>query len=76
MKSGEERLREAIGRLRSRQKPAKPEALGPDWAVWIESRLDRLESRQKWILGLSIAILAAVLGLKPELLAQIAQGIQ
>ena len=72
LQPGETRLRAAIRRISKRfqsQPPPAPE--DPQWPPSIEARLRRLESRQRWLLALSVATLAAVSGIKPELIADI-----
>lgn len=66
---GEDALKRALARIRRPKKGLLP----PDspWGQQIEARLHRLESRQKWAIGLSIATLAAVLGLRPQDIARI-----
>lgn len=66
---GEHRLREVLRRIKKRRPCYLPNST--EWAGEIEHRLDKLEARQKWLLTLSIATLATVAGVKPELLADI-----
>jgi len=70
MKPGETRLRQTLRRLK-RPPRTKPTPLQEDWAAWVERRIAALETRQKWILALSIATLATVAGFNPQLLADL-----
>ena len=67
---GEDRLRKAIHRRLSPRRggiqggPARRDAPQPyddDWGWWIEQRLTRLESGQKWLIGLAISTLVATI---------------
>ena len=67
---GEARLRKAIHRHLSPRAggikggPARRDAPQPyddDWGWWIEQRLTRLESGQKWLIGLAISTLVATI---------------
>lgn len=63
-KPGERRLRATIRRISStRTKPrcADPQPYEPDWGWWVERRLAKIESTQKWLIGLAASALIAQL---------------
>jgi AraC-like DNA-binding protein len=80
MKPGEHRLRDAIRRIRD-ARPFRPKDRvtftidSERWAVEVNQRLHSLETRQKWLIALSITTLAVVLKVSPESLATLLKGI-
>jgi len=62
VKDGERRLRDALKRYQKLPRTTQPQPYDDDWGWWIEQRLQRLETGQKWLLRLALGTLAAELG--------------
>jgi len=58
VKPGEERLKKVIQRQRDQARTKQPQPYDNDWGWWIETRLDRLERGQKWLIALATSTLA------------------
>ena len=58
---GDNRLSESISRYRNQARRDAPKPYDDDWGWWIEQRLEKLESGQKWIIGLAISTLVATI---------------
>jgi hypothetical protein len=59
--TGEDSLRASLRSLRKRRDARRenPQPYDDDWGWWIETRLCRIEDQNKWLLRLSLGVLAA-----------------
>ena len=72
--TGEERLRQALRRLRPTKEPP-PQPGGTDWPPWAEARLTTLQTRQRWLLAITIANLAVTLSTNTDNIPELVQAI-
>lgn len=57
--TGADRLKKTIQRRADRARRERPQPYDPDWGWWIQERIKRLETGQKWLISLAAATLAA-----------------